>query len=194
MDRFSAIDNLKGVGEKSRKLFEKLEIRTLDDLLTYYPRDYRKFEEPVQIRKLQSGQTVAVLAQALRPLTVQYVKRMQITTAQLGDGDGAVMARWFRMPYLKNTVHPGQWYVFYGKISQKGANLVLDQPEIYQPAQYEELQKALQPVYMLTKGVTNHMLTKLIRQTMESVDLSRDFLPPEVRERYQLAEYDYAME
>lgn len=194
MDRFSAIDNLKGVGEKSRKLFEKLEIRTLDDLLTYYPRDYRKFEEPVQIRKLQSGQTVAVLAQALRPLTVQYVKRMQITTAQLGDGDGAVMARWFRMPYLKNTVHPGQWYVFYGKISQKGTNLVLDQPEIYQPAQYEELQKALQPVYMLTKGVTNHMLTKLIRQTMESVDLSRDFLPSEVRERYRLAEYDYAME
>ena len=194
MDRFSTIDNLKGVGEKSRKLFEKLEIRTLDDLLTYYPRDYRKFEEPVQIGKLQAGQTVAVLAQALRPLTVQYVKRMQITTAQLGDGNGSVMARWFRMPYLKNTVRPGQWYVFYGKISQKGANLVLDQPEIYQPAQYEELQKALQPVYMLTKGVTNHMLAKLIRQTMESVDLSRDFLPSEVRERYQLAEYDYAME
>ena len=79
MDRFSAIDNLKGVGEKSRKLFEKLEIRTLDDLLTYYPRDYRKFEEPVQIRKLQSGQTVAVLAQALaEPKIVEAVAGKQL--------------------------------------------------------------------------------------------------------------------
>ena len=173
---------------------EKLEIRTLDDLLTCYPRDYRKFEAPVPIGQLQAGQTVAVLAQAVRPLSVQYVKRMQITTAQLGDGEAGIMARWFRMPYLKNTVISGQWYVFYGKISQKGSMLVLDQPAIYPPAQYEELQKALQPVYMLTKGVTNHMLTKLIRQAMESVDLSRDFLPADIRETYHLAAYDYAME
>lgn len=194
MDRFSTIDNLKGVGDKSRKLFEKLEIHTLDDLLTYYPRDYRKFEEPVRIQNVQAGQNVAILAQAIRPLSVQYVKRMQITTAQLGDGDGSIMARWFRMPYLKNTIHPGRWYVFYGKISQKGAVLMLDQPALYQPEQYDEMRKALQPVYMLTKGVTNHMVTKLIRQAMESVDLSRDFLPADIREKYQLAEYDYAME
>ena len=42
MDRFASIDALKGVGEKSKKLLEKLSICTVDDLLTYYPRDYRK--------------------------------------------------------------------------------------------------------------------------------------------------------
>ena len=194
MDRFASVDSLKGVGEKSRKLLEKLEIYTVDDLLTYYPRDYRKFEPAKGIGSLKEGETAAVLVMVSRPLTVQYVKGMQITTAHLEDESGQITARWFRMPYLKNTVLPGHYYVFHGKINKKGSTLLLDQPEIYQPEQYEEMQRALQPVYMLTKGVTNHMLTKLIRQAMEQVDMSRDFLPEEIRRIYQLAEYDYAME
>ena len=194
MDRFASIDALKGVGEKSKKLLEKLSICTVDDLLTYYPRDYRKFENTKMIRDVKDGETVAVLAETVGQLSVQYVKRMQITTAHLKDESGKLVARWFRMPYLKNTIMSGHLYVFYGKISKRGNQLVLDQPAIYQPEQYEEMQKALQPIYMLTKGVTNHMLTKLIRQAMEQVDLSRDYLPGEIRKTYQLAEYDYAME
>ena len=194
MDRFASVDQLKGVGEKSKKMLEKLELFTIDDLLTYYPRTYRKFEECTSTEKLREGETVAVCAQTVRPLTVQYVKRMQITTAHLSDGKGEVLARWFRMPYLKNTIVPGKCYVFYGKISRKGTSLILDQPAVYQPDQYEEMRKVLQPVYMLTKGVTNHMLTKLIRQAMEEIDLSRDFLPEGIRKSYHLAEYDYSME
>lgn len=194
MDRFASVEQLKGVGEKSKKILEKLEIYTIDDLLTYYPRTYRKFEDCTSTEKLKEGETVAVCAQAVRPLTVQYVKRMQITTACLSDGSGEVLARWFRMPYLKNTVLPGNYYVFYGKISRKGTSLILDQPAVYQPEQYEEMRKVLQPVYMLTKGITNHMLTKLIHQAMKEIDLSRDFLPESVRQSYHLAEYDYSME
>ena len=194
MDRFASVDQLKGVGEKSKKMLEKLEIYTIDDLLTYYPRTYRKFEECTPTEKLREGETVAVCAQAIRPLTVQYVKRMQITTAHLSDDGGEVQARWFRMPYLKNTVLPGKYYVFYGKVSRKGTSLILDQPAVYQPEQYEEMRKVLQPVYMLTRGVTNHMLTKLIRRAMEEIDLSRDFLPESIRQNCHLAEYDYSME
>ena len=194
MDRFASVDQLKGVGEKSKKILEKLDIYTIDDLLTYYPRDYRKYEETRKIDTLKEGETVAISAVCTRGLSVQYVKRMQITTAQLEDESGQITARWFRMPYLKNTVLPGNYYVFYGKINRRGAQLILDQPAIYHLDKYEEMRKVLQPVYMLTKGVTNHMITKLIRQAIEEVDLSRDFMPEDIRSKYQLAEYDYAME
>lgn len=194
MDRFASVEQLKGVGEKTKKLLEKLDIYTINDLLTYYPRTYQKFESCIQTEKLKEGEAVAVCAQAVRPLTIQYVKRMQITTAHLSDGRGEVLARWFRMPYLKNTVLPGKYYVFYGKVSRNGSRLILDQPNVYQPEQYEEMRKVLQPVYMLTRGVTNHMLTKLIRQAMEETDLSGDFLPEDIRQSYHLAEYDYSME
>lgn len=194
MDRFSSIDDLKGVGDKTKKLFEKLNIFTIDDLLTYYPRTYRNYEERKCIRDLAEGETAAVLASAEHPLTVQYVKRMQITTARLLDESGRITARWFRMPYLKNSILPGKEYIFYGKVSRKGNQLMLDQPSIYTVQQYEEMCKSLQPVYMLTKGVSNLMLTKFIHQAMEEVDLSRDFLPEEIRKRNHLAEYDYAMD
>lgn len=55
MDRFASVEQLKGVGEKSKKMLEKLEIYTIDDLLTYYPRTYRKFEDCTSTEKLKEG-------------------------------------------------------------------------------------------------------------------------------------------
>lgn len=51
----------------------------------------------------------------------------------------------------------------------------------------------MQPVYPLTEGVTNKLLIKLIGQVLESVDLSREFLPEGIREKYHLSEYNFAL-
>lgn len=57
-----SLRTLKGVGDKTEKLFFKLGIYDTDDLLHYYPRNYDAFEAPVDIADLEEGTVKAVSA------------------------------------------------------------------------------------------------------------------------------------
>lgn len=56
----SKINEIKGVGEKTEKLFAKLGIYTVGDLLRYYPRGYDVYEEAVPISELEEGKVMTV--------------------------------------------------------------------------------------------------------------------------------------
>lgn len=194
MNQRTPLDELKGIGEKTKLVFEKAGIRDLGDLLSYYPRTYRRFPAISDTSQVREGMEIAVYAAPERALTVQYVKRMQIVSAVLCDQAGSVGARWFNMPYLRNTIKPGVYHVFCGKVVQKGVSLYLEQPAIYTMEQYQKLLLELQSVYVLTKGLTNQLLSKTVRQALDGMELSGDYLPEDIRKKYQLAEYDYAIE
>lgn len=83
-------------------------------------------------------------------------------------------------------------FVFRGKMSKKGNLSVLEQPEIYTPAAYEEKLNSMQPKYALTAGLSNHMVTKMVKAALEQLDLTQDYLPEEIRLEYELAEYNFA--
>ena len=71
----------------------------------------------------------------------------------------------------------------------------MEQPEIFYPsASYEEKLNTLQPNYALTAGLTNNAVVKAMKQAISYLDLKQDFLPPDVRTRYHLAEYNYAIQ
>ena len=60
MNELSRISDLKGVGDKTEKLFQKLNIYTIGDLLRYYPRGYEIYEKPVLIQDAEEGKVVTV--------------------------------------------------------------------------------------------------------------------------------------
>lgn len=194
MNRESSLTLIKGIGEKTRSVYEKAGIRNVGDLLSYYPRTYRKYEQIREIAEVRAEETVSVLGVLERELSVQYIKRLQMVSGILTDGSGRITVRWYHMPYLRNTIKKGVRYVFCGKAVKKGNLLFLEQPALFSPEQYQEMLLQLQPVYSLTKGLTNQMITKTVRQALDAVNLSRDYLSEEIRGRYQLAEYDYAVE
>ena len=66
MDDGTSILELKGIGEKSQQLFARVNIRTVGDLLHYYPRDYETFQEPVPIAQAKAGEVCAILATVCR--------------------------------------------------------------------------------------------------------------------------------
>ena len=71
----------------------------------------------------------------------------------------------------------------------------MEQPEILYPSElYEEKINTLQPNYALTAGLTNNAVVKAMKQAISYLDLKQDFLPPDVRTRYHLAEYNYAIQ
>ena len=67
------LNELKGIGQKTENLFEKVGVSSVEDLLEYYPRYYDVYEEPVIVRKLDCDRTQAVKATVVRDVAVKSV-------------------------------------------------------------------------------------------------------------------------
>lgn len=194
MNETSKIKELKGIGEKTEKLFQKLGIYTIGDLIRYFPRGYDVFDEPVEISILEEGKVAAISGEITGKVQVGGSRNMSVTTIQVKDSTGTVKVIWFRMPFLKNTLRSGQQVVVRGKVINKKGQLTIEHPEMYSSLeQYMKKVDTLQPVYPLTSGLTNNTIIKAMRQALECLDLEQDFLPKEIRMKYHLAEYNYAM-
>lgn len=194
MNEASSLLSVKGVGEKSRKVFEKAGIYTVGDLLHYYPRDYETYEEITPIGEIYQKDVVALYAEVAAPMTVRRKGRLTILSGVLRDESGTLQATWFNMPYLKNTLLPGKRFVFRGKITRKRQQMFLEQPAVFPMETYEASRKEIQPLYSLTEGLTNKMIGKAVREALAHTQLEKEYLPEEIRKTYHLAEYNFALE
>lgn len=193
MNENSSIGQLKGVGEKTSQQFAKLQIYTVGDLIRYFPKRYEVYEKPVLISELEEGKVQTVEGSIYGKVQVGGNPKLQVTTGYLKDLTGTLKVIWFRMPFLRNTLKSGP-IILRGRIIHKKGTLVMEHPEIFYPAHaYDEKQNTLQPVYPVTTGLTNNAVVKAMRQSLEYLDLKRDFLPEYIRENYQLAEYNFAV-
>ena len=194
MNEKSSIRELKGIGEKTEKLFAKVGVHTIGDMIRYFPRVYDVFEKPIQIAEIEEGKICAISGVIGGRIQIGGGKFTQITTITLGDESGKIKVIWFRMPYLKNTLKPGMNMVLRGKVISKKGHLIMEHPEIYPNLEaYMDKVDTLQPVYPLTTGLTNNIIIKTMKQALECLDLKQDFLPGSIRMKYQLAEYNFAM-
>ena len=179
---------LKGIGEKTAVLFAKAGIHTVGDLLEHYPRNYETYEELVEPAQLEDGRKQAVQGMVLSVSAVKRSARYQVFTAQIRVGQEQMEGVWFNMPFLRSYFQRGGQYVFRGIVSQKGNRYQMEQPEHYTLGEYDRLLHVMQPVYSLTAGLTGKMVTKAVRQVLESGEIRiKEYLPEEVRCRYHLA-------
>lgn len=193
MNLYSKISTLKGVGEKTEKLLNKLGIYTVENLLEYYPRNYDVYEAPVFPEQIEEGKAAAVICTVTALPSVSRGTRVPLVTLKTKGPGRMLYMTWYHMPYLKNTIRLGETYIFRGTAVNKRGSLTMEQPEIFTPEDYQAKQNSMQPVYSLTEGVGNKLLVRLVEQALGCVDLSREFLPLWVREKYKLAEYNYAL-
>ena len=73
-----SLRTLKGVGEKTEKLFAKIGVTDMESLLSYYPRNYDAYEEPVEIRSLEEGAVVAISVAVITGVYVNQVRNLQV--------------------------------------------------------------------------------------------------------------------
>ena len=188
------IAELKGIGEKTQKLFAKVGIETVGDLIRYYPRGYDVYEEAVPIGELEEGKVQTVTGMIFGRVQVSGSRKLQVTTLMLKDLTGTLKVIWFRMPFLRNTFAKGGAVTLRGRVVSRKQVLTMEHPEIFYPSEkYGEKKDTLQPVYGLTTGLTNHMMAKAVQQALSGLNLSKETLPETVRLKYGLAEYNFAM-
>lgn len=193
MNDKTPLRELKGVGEKTEKLFQKIGITTAEELLRYYPRTYDIYEEPVEIASAEEDKTVSIRATIATGIYINQIRNLQVLTTTVTDASGRLPVAWFNAPYLRGTLKKGSVFILRGKIIRKKGRPQMEHPEIFTPAAYEEIIHSMQPVYGLTKGLSNKMITKLVHQILDTRPLHGEYLPEEIRERYQLADANYAI-
>ena len=193
MDGTTNIIELKGIGEKSATAFGRLGIRDVDSLITMYPKYYLTYEDPKDVNEIEIGQRVSIFVRINSEVHIQYARRMKIVTCTAKDHTGTIMLVWYNMPYLKKQLHQGRDYIFTGTPIYKNGRITMEHPEIFTKEDYEVKQETLQPVYPLTSGLTNKLVSKAVAQTKDYIFHIPEYLPQNILDQYQPMEYHQAI-
>lgn len=180
------VTELKGVGQKTAQLLQKLGIRTVSDIVGHYPRSYDIFALPTDIAQLREGETGAV--ECVVGTRVEQVRtgRYLIQSLRVNDPTGSVRLVWYNSPFTVKQLKAGSRFIFRGRVIRKRNELCIAQPVIYSREAYLRRLKELQPVYPLTKGITNNMFSKMVREALTLCGHDDDFLKAGDRARLGL--------
>ncbi len=186
---------IKGVGEQRAKKMEKLGIKTLCDLVCYFPRAYEDRTVIKPIAMLIPGETVCVRAMpAAAPRLSHIRKGLDLVKVRVVDEGGALELTFFNQSFVKDQLKPGESYVFYGKVDGKSRRLQMLNP-VFEKENANTLTGRIIPVYRLTAGISQNVLAGAVRQGLSACgDALPDYLPGKVRETFQLAQARYAYE
>lgn len=193
---------VKGIGEKTEKLFQKLGVYTTDELIEFYPRNYDMYQAPIRVCELDNQSVAAFHCVIVTTPVIRQVRKLSILILNVKDEDGEnITVKWYNMPFLKNKFRIGQHYVFRGKVSKNNfygkdrnnGKMTLEQPEIYLPEEYAGKQGALSPIYRLTEGLSNKIVTKSVKQVIENEFAGYEFLAEEILQKYHLMGYQTAI-
>src|SRR3989344_2824135 len=186
---------IKGIGEKFIKRLEKLEIKTVKDLLRHFPFRYDDYSKIVKIAELNAGQS-ATIRGIVKKIEVRrtWQKKMIVVEALIVDETGGITAVWFNQPYVAQVLRPGRQANFAGKISERKGQVYLASP-VYEVAGSTSDTKhtaGLIPVYPETKSLTSKGLRYLIKPILANLEPLTDFIPPEILEKYSIPEINMA--
>ena len=129
IDLKQSVQYIKGVGPQRAALLQKLNIYTLEDLITYFPRDYEDRSKPKKISQLVDGEEALIEAIAISKISeVRIRKNMVIEKLIVRDETGSCVISWFNQKYLKGKFEIGCKYSFFGKASVKYGKIEILNP------------------------------------------------------------------
>ncbi len=178
------ITEVKGIGDKTAATFHKVGVDCIGDLIRYYPRSYKVYEQPVSVNSLAEGDRAAVFCKIVSGVAVNRGRRFTIVTLSAADDTGSIKMLWFNMPFLRNVLHKGESYIFVGSIKIVGSSRVMEMPEYYTQFNYQKMLSTMQPVYPLVSGLTNNMVMKALREVSWMIGSIPDWLNDDIRREY----------
>ena len=191
----SPLTALRGIGPQKAKVFEKLEIRTLGDLLRFYPRAYDDRRETKKISELIPGESACVAAMIASPPTLAHIRKgMDLIKVRAVDETGVLDLTFFNQSWLKNSLQAGQTYLFYGKAEGSLLRKSMASP-IVEKEDLGERTGRIVPIYPLTAGLSQLFLSRTIRQALDECgDAVPELLPAAIRRENALCSAAYAVE
>lgn len=194
-DLTTDVKSIRGIGEKRAKALAKLEIYSLRDLLCWVPRAYEDRRKSVPIKELVPEEHACVTAIVASDPTLSRIRRgLDLVKCRVVDESGTLDLTFFNQAWMKNHLRMGETYVFYGKAEGSLLRHKMVNPLVEQ-AERQELTGRIMPVYRLTAGVSQLILSRSVRQGLDVCrDILPDVLPDEVRQAHELCHIGFAYE
>ncbi len=168
----SRVEALPGVGRRRARLFARLDIHTVSDLLRHLPMRYEHQAGEDSIARLTDG-TIGTARGMVR--TVQWVvspARKGRFVATLADNTGTLNLTWFNAGYLREKLHPGMNLRVQAKVK-----FFNNYPQMVNP-KWEDLKdetdapardERLRPVYPATEDLSSIVIEKTIAEALPRV-------------------------
>ena len=187
---------LKGVGETRAKSLGKLGIVSLRDLLNHFPRNYEDRSRICPIGSAMEEQPVTIKAIVATEPTLSRIRRgMELVKFRAVDDSGSVDITYFNQSWMRDRIHRGDCFLFYGKIVIMGSRLSMANPALEACDPEGETAGRIVPVYSLTKGISGKMLSGYVRTALDEAGTGvPDALPASVVRKYGLAQAPFAYE
>ncbi len=180
------VQYVKNVGPNRVKLLNKLNIYTLQDLITYFPRTYENRGISKNISECENEEEVLITAVVIRGVNEIFARRMKIYKLIVKNDDIPITITWYNQSYLKKIFKVGDIYNFYGKIEIKNGKYEMQSP-VFEQSGINKNTGRIVPIYPLTYGVTQNVLRKIIETGVkETYGHLEETLPKFILEKYKL--------
>lgn len=189
---------LKGVGPRLAQQFGKLGLRTVRDLVFYFPRDYQDRRFPTPISQVQPGGKYLLVGEVERAKLIQLRWRKTLMTARLFDQAGSADIVWFNQPFLADLIKPGEKLMVIGTCKE----IIAGRPQIscqeYEILSSPDKEKSsvgrIIPLYPLTEGLYQKKTRSLVETALEKIRPEiRETLPEDLKKRQQLMDLEPAL-
>lgn len=182
---------LKGVGESRAALYQKLGIETVEDLLYHIPRRYIDLTRPTPLAAAVPGQKCAVRALLAAKGREQRIRRgLSVFRLTAVDGPVTLHITFFNAKYTVEALREGEEYIFYGTVTGGFYSRQMDSPQVFRP----EKAGTLLPVYSLTQGLSNKMVSRQVTEALNRVERLPDPLEGSgLPQQYGLLSYSQAL-
>ena len=192
IDLNKPVQYVKNVGPNRVKLLNKLNIYTLNDLITYFPRNHEDRSISKKIMECQDGETVLIKATALTKVTEIRTRRVSIYRLVVSDESASCVITWFNQKYLKDKFKIGETYTFFGRMENKGGTYEMKSP-VYDEAGVDKNTGKIVPIYPLTSRLSQNVIRKIIEAGIDEVygNLEED-LPEYILDKYKLMDINEA--
>ncbi|MFI3250350.1 MAG: ATP-dependent DNA helicase RecG [Eubacteriales bacterium] len=167
MDLSSKVSELKGVGEARAKKLAKMDIVTVADLLAHFPKGYEDRREIHEICTAPIGETVCIKATAVEHPRLQNVRRgLDLVQIKVSDRRSSLHISIFNQPYAMSFLRAGTEYLFCGAVSQQYGRFTMTNP-VFERVGEQTFTGRLVPKYHLTSGVSNLLLSVMMREALD---------------------------
>ncbi|MHB8362797.1 MAG: ATP-dependent DNA helicase RecG, partial [Patescibacteria group bacterium] len=181
------VSNAYYIGTKYSELLRKLDIFTLKDLLYYYP---IKYEDSRDIKMIENivPKDINIVKGKIKTIKSIYTRnRKNMTTAEIEDDSGTADIIWFNQKYIINNIKIGDEIIIVGKTDIKKDRFIFIAPQFEVLKNTETVHFGrITPIYSQTKGISSKWLRSRIKTLLSNFDIEDDYLPLDIREKYNL--------
>ena len=178
---------LKGIGPAKAKLFEKLGIYTLQDLICHFPRGYEDRSKLVTIAQLEVGQSCCFRATVMTTPRSHHIRKgLDLTKVRVADHTGRLDLTFFNNRTAAQRLVYGREYIFCGALSGDYMGYGMTNPVFEEVDAPPVITRRILPVYALTAGLNNAAVLRAVDQALAVCDPPAEVLPREVLESYRL--------